>query len=88
MACLSKNNVDTKHAEKLQKYQQLEFKIRERRPGYNVMIIPIVIGCLGGGMRQVTNQIGQVILEEKKTRATSNEMVKAVLFEYELPSQG
>ena len=57
MACPSENNVDAKHAEKLQKYQQLAFEIRDRRPGYNVMIIPIVIGCLGGGMRRVTNQI-------------------------------
>ena len=29
MACLSENNVDTKHAEKLQKYQQLAFDIRQ-----------------------------------------------------------
>ena len=58
---LSKRNVDAKHAEKLQKYQQLLFEIRERQPGYNVMIVPIVIRCLDGGMRQVTNQIGQLI---------------------------
>ena len=80
MACLSENNVDTKHAEKLQKYQQLAFDIRQRRPGYNVMIILIVIGCLGGG---VTNKIGRLISDEKKTRAVSKEMVKTVLFESE-----
>ena len=51
MACPSENNVDAKHADKLQKYQQLAFEIRERRPGYNVMIIQIVSGCFGEGMR-------------------------------------
>ena len=39
MACPSKNNVDAKHAEKLQKYQKLALKIRERRPGYNVTFL-------------------------------------------------
>ena len=58
MACPNENIVGAKHAEKLQKYQQLAFKIRERRPGYNVMIIPIVIDCLGGGIKPVTKQIG------------------------------
>ena len=80
MACLSENNVDTKHGEKLQKYQQLAFDIRQIRPGYNVMITLIVIGCLGGG---VTNKIGRLISDEKKTRAVSKEMVKTVLFESE-----
>ena len=46
MACPSKSNVDANHAEKLQKYQQIAFEIRERRPGHNVMIIPIVFDCL------------------------------------------
>ena len=43
-ACPNRNNVDDKHAEKPQKYQQLAIKIRERRPGYKEMIIPIAIG--------------------------------------------
>ena len=83
MACSSENNVNAKHAEKLQKYQKIAFEIRERRPWYNVIIISIAIGCLGGGMRQVTNQIGQLISNEKNTRAISNEMVKTALFESE-----
>ena len=45
------------------------------------MIISILIGCLGGGMRRAANQIGRLISDEKKTRATLNEMVKTVLFE-------
>ena len=58
MVCPSQNNVDTKHTKRLQKYQQLTFKISDRQPEYNVMIIPIVIDCLGGGIRQGTKQIG------------------------------
>ena len=64
--------------------QQLAFEIAGTRPGYNVITILIVIGYLGGGMRRVTNQIGCLILHEKKTRAISDEMGKRVLFESEV----
>ena len=43
----------------------------------------MVIGCLDRGMRRVTNQIGGLISDERKTRAISTEMVKTVLFERE-----
>ena len=76
MVCPSENTVDAK-------YQQLAFVVRERQPEYNVMMIPIVIGSLGGGMRRVTNQIGRLISDEEKTRAISNKMVKTVLFRSE-----
>ena len=36
-----------KYREKLNKYQQLIFTTREKRPGYNVEILPMIIGCLG-----------------------------------------
>ena len=86
------NNADTKHVEKLQKYQQLAFEIRQRQPGHKVMIIPIVTGCLGvfrcvtgclgGGLRRVINEIGRIISDDEKSRAISNEMVKTVLSKY------
>ena len=47
------------------------------------MLIPIVIDCLGGGMRRVTKQIERMMSDEKKTRAISNKMVKKVLLESE-----
>ena len=83
MVCPSQNNVDTKHTKRLQKYQQLTFKISDREPEYNVMIFPIVIDCLGGGIRQGTKQIGRLISDKKKTRAASNKIVWIVLFESE-----
>ena len=49
--------MDLKHAEKLQKYQQIAFEIRERPPGCNVMIIAIFIGNLGGGMRKTGTKL-------------------------------
>ena len=46
-------NIAEKRREKLQKYQQLAFEIRERRVGFMVEIVPLVIGCLGGGMEKL-----------------------------------
>lgn len=66
MACPSENNEDAKYAEKLEIYHQLAFEIREKQPGYNVMMISVVISYLGGGMRQMTNQIEKLISMRRK----------------------
>ena len=51
MACPEKNNIGAKRAEKMTKYRQIAFKTRERRPGYKVYIVPVVVGALGGGIK-------------------------------------
>ena len=51
IACPSEKNVQEKVVEKLRKYQQLAFELRERRPGVIILIVPVVIECLGGGMK-------------------------------------
>ena len=43
--------------EKLKKYQQLAFETREKRSGFRVEIVPLVTGCLGGGMARLEEQI-------------------------------
>ena len=45
------------------------------------MIIQIIIGCFGGDIIPFTNQIRQLLSDEKKTRAILNKMVNTVLFE-------
>ena len=55
----------------------------EKRPEYRVEIVPIVIGCLGGGMKQVECQVKKIIKDKGGARWTCNEMLKAVLFESE-----
>ena len=53
MACPNESNKEKKREEKMRKYQQLCYEIRERRDGYKVKIIPVVIGCLGGGVKRL-----------------------------------
>ena len=83
MACPNEKNIGEKHREKLNKYQQLVFEIREKRPEYRVEIVPIVTGCLGGGMKQVESQVKKIIKEDEGVRWTCHEMLKTVLFESE-----
>ena len=47
IACPSDQNITEKVKKKLQKYQQLAYKIGQRRP--DVAIISVVIGYMGGG---------------------------------------
>ena len=49
-ACPQERNIETKMNDKRTKYQQLAFEIRERRKEYKVVVVPIIIGCLGGGI--------------------------------------
>ena len=50
-------NIAAKRNEKVTKYQQLAFELKERRPGYD---ITIVIGTLGGGIKEVLRDVGRV----------------------------
>ena len=81
MARPSESNIEDKQREKRFKYQQLAFEIREKRTGYLVEIIPFVIGCLGGGMKKLEDEMAKLILEEK--RKMIREMQKVVLMESE-----
>ena len=44
----------------MRKYQQLCFELRERREGYTVIMIPTVIGCLGGGIKELKANIKRI----------------------------
>ena len=60
MACPQQRNIDTKRLEKLRKYRQLAFEERDRRPGYEIVVVPLIIGALGGGTRQITKDMAKV----------------------------
>ena len=47
MACSQENNIEKKILEKRTSYRQLAFEIRERRPGFKVKVLPLVIRAFG-----------------------------------------
>ena len=69
------------------KYRQLAFELRERRPGYNIMIVPIVIRALGGGIKELLRDVERVFREhsepERLAGITVAEMQKTILMDSE-----
>ena len=76
------NSNNNNRIEKLQKYQQLTFKFRERREQYRVTVVPLVIGCFGGGIKQQTKDI-KVLFKPEDVNSILSEMQKVVLWESE-----
>ena len=57
MACPMQQNIDTKQRDKVTRYQQLAFEMRERKPGYTVTIVLVIIGDLSGGMKKKMDEL-------------------------------
>ena len=53
MACPQENNTEKKRLEKRINYRQLACKIRERRPGFKVKVVLLVISAFGGGVKEI-----------------------------------
>ena len=83
MACPQEHNISDKHSEKLNEYQQLTFTTREKRPGYDVKILPMIIGCLGGGMQRLAEQVAKIIKDKNDVEGVCQNMQKSVLVESE-----
>ena len=83
MACPQVNNIEAKVKEKLDKYQQLAFETRENRVGYKVEVIPLVVGCLDGGIGKSWKNVQKVIETETEAERIVKEMQKTVLMDSE-----
>ena len=79
MACPNEWNKEKKREEKMRKYQQLCYEIRERRDGYKVKIIPVVIGCLGGGMKKMKDDVKELFKHEKDLQWICREIKDCVM---------
>ena len=62
MACPCEKNVLGKNKERRQKYEQLAFKIKERRPGYRVEVISIVTKCIGREVGVMREQVMKILI--------------------------
>ena len=82
-ACPNENNKTAKRDKKIGKYNRLCFELRERREVYTVKVVPTIIGCLGGGMKELKESIRQIFKYEnndKELEWISREMQNAVLW--------
>ena len=56
--------------------------MRERREQYRVMVVPLVIECLGGGIKQLTKDI-KVLFKAEDVNSILVEMQKVVSWKSE-----
>ena len=49
----------------------MAFEFRERKPGFTIEIVPVVIGCIGGSMKRVKAQIRKVLNDDKTVTAVA-----------------
>ena len=83
MACPQQRNIEAKRLDKLTKYRQLAYETRERRVGYEVTVVPLIIGALGGGIRQIFVDMGRIFENNETLKGTICEMQKTVLMDSE-----
>ena len=83
MACPQQQNIATKRLRKLTKYWQLPFETRERHAGYNVMVVPLIIGALGRRMHQIAKDLGMTFENNDIKQKTIFKMQKTILMDSE-----
>ena len=76
-------NIVAKRLEKLTKYTQLAYELRERRPGYKVTVMPLIIGALGGGMKSAMIELSNVLNKNELAKQVAGEMQKIILMDSE-----
>ena len=87
MACPQQRNIQAKRLDKLTKYRQLAYETRERRLGYEIMVVPLIIGALGGGVKQIFSDMGKIFEDKNILNRTICEMQKTVLMDSETTSR-
>ena len=83
MACPQQQNIDMKRMEKLTKYRPLAFQMRERRPGYVIKVIPVIVGALEGGMKMLKTELKTVFKDQELVDKIADEMQRSVLMDSE-----
>ena len=64
MICPQENKIAIKRDEKQTKYRKLAFELREWRAEYKIYVIPVVIGALGGGIKEVIHEVKKIFKQD------------------------
>ena len=67
--------------EKLTKYRQLAFQMRERHPGYIIKVIPVIICALGDGMKMLKTELKTVFNNQELVDKIAGEIQRTVLMD-------
>ena len=69
--------------EKLTKYRQLVFETRERRSGYGIYVVPVVVSALGGGIKTLKVDLKKIFHNNELLEEVFAVMQKTVLMDSE-----
>ena len=83
MACPQENNTEKKRVEKRTNYRQLTFEIRERKPGFKVKVLPLVISAFGGGLKEILKELENMVEKGDLCERIVAEMQKTILMDSE-----
>ena len=81
MACPQERNIETKTNDKRTEHQQLAFEIRRKE--YKVVVVPIIIGCLGGGVDKTIREVRRIFENDELVKQIVGTMQKTVLMDSE-----
>ena len=57
--------------------------MRERRPGYVIKVVPVIIGALEGGMKMLKTELKTVFNDQELIEKIAGEMQRKVLMDNE-----
>ena len=85
IACPQENSIEKKRLEKRTNYRQLAFDIRERerRPGFKVKVLPLVISAFGGGIKEILKELENMFEKDDLCERIMAEMQKTNLIDSE-----
>ena len=81
MTCPQENNTEKKRLKKRTNYRQLAFKIRERRPGFKVKVVLLVISLFGGGITEILKELENMSEKDDLCERIVVEMQKKILMD-------
>ena len=83
MAYHQQHNIGAKRTEKMKKYIQLAFGTREKRPSYEIYVVPVVVGALGGGIKELKVDLRKIFADTELVDKVAAMMQKTVLMDSE-----
>ena len=84
MSCTQENNTEKKRLEKKSNYKQLAIEIRERRPGFEVKVVPLVISVFGLCLKEILKKLKNMFDKDDLCERIVPEMQKTILMDSEI----
>ena len=83
MACPQENNVEKNRLEKRTNYSQLAFEIRERRLGFKVNVVSLVISAFGAGIKEILKELENMFKKDDMCEKIVAGMQNTILMDSE-----